>query len=194
MGKAGFGGQRSLLETQNILRPRALFSNDLRPSRDQINEFAFESENGKNCKGATLDGGAYTNPGQAYTIGGDQTRAGLGGHGWTQNQGFSTSGEVSAGAYNPAQILSQEWMQDKEMNEVTAAGGKAVNTAEQVLEPARPENGLALMRGAHLDGPVFPVAVTEEADAGQMADWYNASSEFECDGNSFTSLTHNSME
>lgn len=192
-GKDVFGEQRSLLATHNLLRPSSITNNQFRPTSIN-NDNAFESENGKNLQSAPADERVLTNLGHAYTATPGKSHGELGGECWTQNTAFTMTGGLSGPSRNPNEVLCQDWIHDGETNTVGMLVGKAVNTADHVHKPARPENGLSTMRGDHLDGPVLPSISTEEAHAGQMADCYNASIEFECDGNSYISFTDDSME
>jgi hypothetical protein len=185
--------QRSLIQTQNLLRPKAITNNQLFLGGGQADEVTFKSEIGKNAGYMRPAGDVHQNVGGEYTTRPGRVPADGYCPAWIENPQYNTFGEVSGADDNLVEITKQDWIVP-DTEDVTMFGEKAANAADHFLESARPENGLSTKRGAHLDGPVLKNVATAEADAGQMSDCYDASSGFGCDGNNFTSLTQNSME
>lgn len=185
--------QRSLIQTQNLLRPSAITNNNVYLGGRQADEFAFKSEIGKNAVYAGPGGDVYQNVGGEFTTRPGQVLADGYCQAWIENPQYNPIGEVSGADDNLVEVIRQDWIVP-DTEDVAMFEEKAANAADHFLESVRPENGLSTKRGAHLDGPVSKNVDTDEADAGQMADCYDASSGFGCDGNIFTSLTQNSME
>lgn len=186
-------GQREIFEAQHVLRPRAACWD-----RDNCKEVktpaAFQSENGWNCQGLAPHGQAYTNSNgehQGACQGEGQPR--IGRQNWIQMPQNKTYGELSGDDSNSVDILNPDW-RSPDRHSALKVEGKAVNTADSFLVNAGLQTGVTTMRNNHLDGPVFSSFNSEEAEVGQYNDHENVSFEFECDGNSYTSLTDDSME
>jgi hypothetical protein len=187
--KVGMQSQRACLQNFGLLRPKAITNNDILLNAGQSNEFSFQSENGKYYGIAARTDLAGSD--DVYMDSPDIDIPADGQFPWIQHPQFSSFSETDGEDDNQT-IAHGNDKQDR--TTVATIGEKAANAADHFLSPLRPENGLMTKRSAHLDGPVSSHDATVEANAGQMADYEYASTEFECDGNKYTSLTPNSKQ
>lgn len=109
-----------------------------------------------------------------------------------QNEHPKEKDDISGGERNLVGTSNQDWkLPDHSMVTVER---KAVNTAGNLFGTVSQQTGLSIVREDQLDGPVFSTLTIDEDEVGQYADYSASSGEFECDRDSFTSLTDNSME
>ena len=186
-------GQRQLLQTCNVLRPRAFTRDNKNYDAKQIRDGQFESEFGKNYQDMAPAGGAYTQYREIYANplpDGIQTYDRP--QDWIHGRQPHTNGELS-GDGDLVDFVGQSCRAPDTSSAVTFEG-KAANAADRFLDMARHQNGLSTVRDDHLDGPVFSNITSEEVEVGQFVGHFHTSDEFECDGNNYTSLTDSSMD
>eukprot|EP00343_Euplotes_focardii_P000737 CAMPEP_0205799908 /NCGR_PEP_ID=MMETSP0205-20121125/1388_1 /ASSEMBLY_ACC=CAM_ASM_000278 /TAXON_ID=36767 /ORGANISM="Euplotes focardii, Strain TN1" /LENGTH=162 /DNA_ID=CAMNT_0053062109 /DNA_START=242 /DNA_END=731 /DNA_ORIENTATION=- len=111
---------------------------------------------------------------------------------WIQDRQPQANGELF-GDKDLVELQNQDW-RTPDNTSVVKIEEKAVNAADHFFEASRQQTGFVSMRDDHLDCPVFSNITPEEAEVGQYVGHFNTSQEFDCDGNSYTSLTDNSME
>lgn len=186
--------QRTLLQTNNVLRPKTLLGDQGKFIQAQGKQFAYATQDGQYTVSDLATGNRAPVAEQHSVLAPSQEQNETYCQAWIQQESYSSFGDVSDA--DDILVDSSDFdSDDSDDKDAEAYGEKAVNAADCNLEHAKPENGLSNQGSTHLDGPVFSHATDIEANAGQMADLHIASPEFECDGNRFAfSLTKNSKE
>jgi hypothetical protein len=180
--------QKSTLEEYGILRPK-LATTPFGFGAGECDNYAMQSENGKNCDHATwnLPSGSY----RAFENSEEHVGQQDGLNTWVHDQEHVSFGNEDETEH--AQTIDLNHHKRDSMTEVKYEGN-AVNTADNFSKFSRLQNGHLNKRSIHLDDPISSHSTPVEADAGQMAYSNSASPGYECDGNSFISLTRNSKQ
>lgn len=189
--------QGELLKEHNLLRPKGSqgWSNGSQMDCQMDCQLDYpmtdihESEFGKNFQLSAPAGGAY--PGYGF-ISPDATQPRMPAQVRIQGEQPHMN-EVMTGDRDLVDTGSQNW-RSPDNTSVVKIEEKAAIAADRFLDTARHQTGLSAVRDDHLDGPVFSILTSDEDEVGQYNDYSVSSDEFECDGNSSTSLTGNSRE
>lgn len=183
--------QRDLLCEHNVLRPRSPQGWSNNQMDCSMHYGQAEPEFGRNFQLSAPAGGAYAGYGEAYNIIPDAIEPRIPGRNWEQAD-RAQANEVMTGDRKIAGE-SQHWRSPDNVS-VVKIEEKAATAADRFLGANRHQAGFTSVRDDHLDGPVFSNFTSEEDEVGHFVDYSDSSVEFECDGNSSTSLTVDSRE